>query len=142
MIVLDSWIFIEYFSDMENKSSADLVENPSDTRAISSAVLAEVKYRISKKFGNSKASDAIDAINSLPNLRILPVTKEIAEFAAELRLKYYSKERQLSYIDVINLATAIKIGCDKFYTGDPDFEGISEIEIKNIRQTKTNSIYK
>ena len=142
MIFLDSWVFIEYFSSNENKNSASLIENFTDTRAISSVVIAEVKYRISKKFDNIKASEAIDVINSLQNLRILPVTKEIAEFAAELRIKYYNKERQISYIDAINLATAIKVGCDAFYTGDPDFDGIDEIEIINIRKPETNSINK
>ena len=136
MIFLDSWVFIEYFSDEENKASAELAENPKDVKIISSAVIAEVKYRISKKFGNPKAIEAIDTINSLQNLKILPVTREIAEFAAELRLKYYSKDRQISYIDAINLATAIKAGCAVFYNGDPDFDGITEIEIKNIRKAQ------
>ena len=134
---VESWkMQVSFVQQTENKASAELAENPKDVKIISSAVIAEVKYRISKKFGNPKAIEAIDTINSLQNLKILPVTREIAEFAAELRLKYYSKDRQISYIDAINLATAIKAGCAVFYNGDPDFDGITEIEIKNIRKAQ------
>jgi len=136
MIFLDSWVFIEYFSENNNMRATELIENPDDTRVISSVVITEVKYVVAKKFGVSKASEVINVIQSLPNIRILPVTKEIAEFAAELRLKYYSRDRQISYIDTLNLATAIAVECSMLYTGDPDFNGINEITIKNIAGSK------
>src|SRR3989344_2091654 len=136
MIFLDSWVFIEYFSENNNRQAVELIENPGDTRVISSVVIAEVKYVIAKKFGISKASEVINVMYSLPNIRILPVTKEIAEFAAELRLKYYNRDRQISYIDTLNLATAIAVECNILYTGDPDFNVINEIAIKNIASSK------
>jgi len=33
----------------------------------------------------------------------------------------------VSYADIINLATALILKCDVFYSGDPDFKGIKEI---------------
>lgn len=74
-------------------------------------------------------------IESNESILIVPLTKEIAKTAADLRLKYYDKKiRDMSFIDAINLATGIFTGCDKFYTGDKDFDGITEIEVNNIRQ--------
>ena len=41
--------------------------------------------------------------------------------------KYYDrKNRQFSYADAIHLATALITGCDRLFTGDPDFIGIDE----------------
>lgn len=133
MIFLDSWTFIEYFSEKENNAAENLIENAKN-RVISSAVLLEIKYRIAKLFGLEHANNIVYIIENL-DIDIMPVTSEVASLAADLRLKYYDKKtRDLSFIDAINLATAILTGCEKFYTGDPDFKGIEEIKIENIRK--------
>jgi predicted nucleic acid-binding protein len=133
MIFLDSWVFIEYFSQPENNIVISLIENPNENIAISSVCLTEIKYRISKSFGIAKGNEIINLIESMKNITILPVTKEVAEFAADLRLRYYDKKHDLSFIDCVNLSTAILSNCEKLYTGDHDFEGINEIEIEIIR---------
>ncbi|MBI4895660.1 MAG: PIN domain-containing protein [Candidatus Aenigmarchaeota archaeon] len=133
MIFLDSWIFIEYFSKKDNKECIRIMEDKS-VKLITTTVLLEVKYRLTKLFDLERANYAMQIIEGLDNLKIMPVTKEIADLACDLRLKYYSdKRRDLSYIDTINLATSIITGCDKFYTGDKDFNGINEIEVVSIR---------
>ena len=66
------------------------------------------------------------------NIKVISVTEEIAELAGKLRAKYYSKERQISFIDCIHLATAIVSKAEKFVTGDKDFLGVEEIKIELI----------
>lgn len=130
MIFIDSWVFIEYF--FSRKKVEKIVEGE-ESKIISSACITEIKYKIAKHFGIEKANELMNIISSMKSLRILPVTKEVAEYAADLRLKYYSKSRQMSFVDCINLATAILSGCDKLYTGDIDFDGIEEIKTEIIR---------
>jgi predicted nucleic acid-binding protein len=92
-------------------------------------VLTELKYIIAKRYGIRKSDEVIHQILTLPNIKILPVSMDVALLAASLRIKYYHKEkRPLSYGDVINLATALIANCKVFYSGDPDFKGIEEIK--------------
>ncbi len=132
MIFLDSWIFIEYFAT-KNEKIIKLIEENTNIMIISSVCITEIKYKLSKKYGALQANEIITLINNIQNLKILSVTAEIAELAADLRLKYYSKKNELSFIDAINLATAIMTRCDAFYTGDPDFEDVKEIKIEIVR---------
>lgn len=132
MIFLDSWIWIEYFSEGKKlKESEALIKNISKNEGcvINPLVIAEVKYKIAKNFDIIKANKVIYIIENLPNLHILPITIEIAKLAVDLRLKYYHrKNKDLSYVDVMNLATAILSNCKTLYSGDPDFKDIEEIK--------------
>ncbi|MBS3099279.1 PIN domain-containing protein [Candidatus Pacearchaeota archaeon] len=131
MIFLDSWIWIEYFSDGEKlKESTEILEDITIEQGgvISTMVLTEVKYRIAKKFDVTKADWVITLIENFSNIKIIPVTKEIAKLSANLRLKYCNKTRNISYGGCINLATALLTSCKTFYSGDPDFKGIEEIK--------------
>lgn len=135
MIFLDSWIFIEFFAEGGKKKEVEsiLSEVKKGSKAIiSTLVLTEVKYRIGKKFSPEIGSEVVYFIENFPNIKIVPIVSGIAKLAADLRLKYYSKKRKLSFIDTINLATALVSKCEEFYSGDPDFEDIEEIKIKII----------
>ena len=134
MFFIDSWIWIEYFSDGHKYQKArEIIERlKEDKGSISTIVLTEVRYRITQRFGIHVANHLLQIVNSLSNLSILPVTSTIAVYAADLRTKYYSTKNQLSYADVIHLATATLSGCDVFYTGDPDFSDIEEIKVQII----------
>lgn len=133
MIFLDSWVWIEYFSENASKKVIDVVES-NGIKIISTAAILEIKYRLSKLLGVEKAASILYLIESLENVKILPLTNDIAHLAADLRLKYYDhKSRDLSFIDTVNLATSIITGCGKFYTGDKDFHGINEIEVVSVR---------
>jgi len=129
MIFLDSWIFLEFFSQSKKWVECDKIIKSSEKKAISSIVLMEIKYQGIKKFGAKKTKEILNEIKSSENIAIIDVTKEIAESAADLRLKYYDREdKPVSYADAINLATAIMTKCERFYSGDPDFRDMEEIK--------------
>ena len=69
-------------------------------------------------------------IDDLDAVECLPLVANVAAFAADLRYKYYERgSREFSFADAIHLATAtVYDECTVLYTGDPDFEGVDEIE--------------
>ena len=97
---------------------------------VAPTVVAEVSYRLRDVDGDGPAEEAVRAIRDYEHLESLPLVDEVANYAAELRHDYYeSGERELSYADAIHLATAVvHDDCGVLYTGDPDFEGVDEIE--------------
>jgi predicted nucleic acid-binding protein len=132
MIFIDTWVFVEFFSEGEKFKRVEKIINKikSGKKTVTSTmVLTELKYIIAKRYGIRKSDEVIHQILTLPNIKILPVSMDVALLAASLRIKYYHKEkRPLSYGDVINLATALIANCKVFYSGDPDFKGIEEIK--------------
>ena len=132
MIFLDSWVWIEFFEEGEKQKKADKIleaVNKGTDAVVSSVALTEIKYIITKKFGVEKAEEVLHKIESMPNLYIVPVSSEAAVLTADLRFKYYKKNySEFSYIDMINLAIALLTNCEKFYTGDPEFKHVKEIE--------------
>ncbi len=130
MIFIDSWVWIEFFSEGEKSKKAEKIIEKLEEKegVISSTVLMEVKYRIKKKFGRELSDRTIHAIEAFDNLTILPVNAKVAKYAADLRDKYYERNtREQSYADAIHLATAVLSDCETLYSGDPDFEDIDEI---------------
>ncbi len=132
MIFIDSWVWLEYLGNMPKSEECRKIIQSSETKIINTAVLLELKYHGTKKFGSDNTSQALNLIENEDSIEIIQITKDIAYLAADLRLKYYTNEKQISFIDTINLATAIISGCKIFYTGDKDFLGIKEIEVKII----------
>ena len=134
MIFLDSWVWLEYVFSGDKTEAAEAViqqANSSTTGGlIAPTVVAEVSYRVRVVEDATTAEEAVRAIQDYDHIESIPLIDEIAEFAAELRFKYYDRgDRALSYADVIHLATAtVYDECDVLYSGDPDFEGIDEIE--------------
>ncbi len=108
MMYIDSWVWIEFFSE-ENcyKKAEKVIDTLSDNRGIiSTVVLMEVKYQIKKKYGGELADRVIHIVESIDNLTILHVTSKVAKYSADLRDKYYKgNNRELSYADGIHLAT-------------------------------------
>ncbi|MBS3814812.1 PIN domain-containing protein [Candidatus Bipolaricaulota bacterium] len=135
MIFIDSWVWIEYFSKDERWREAEnvLKKLEEEKGIVSSLVLAEVRYRILRKFDAEKADRVLNAIENFDNLQIVPVTAEVAKYGADIRDKYYRRgEKELSYADAIHLSTAILVNCEELYSGDPDFLDIEEIKTKVI----------
>ena len=134
MICLDSWIWLEYVFEGEKWQEAENVierANAPDVGGIVPAtVIAEVSYRIRREKDTETAEETINAVRDFEYIEILPITDEIAEYAAALREEYYQRgDRELSYADAIHLAMATAIPeCDSLYSGDPDFKGVDEIE--------------
>lgn len=129
MIGLDSWIFLEYYSFGPKRNRCEKLIFNRDKKLISTVVLMEVIYKSMKKLGRIKTKEIVRDITSSTSTILVDVDRNVAEKAAELRLKYYKKGRELSYSDCIHLATAILSKCRKFYSGDPDFEDVKEIPI-------------
>jgi predicted nucleic acid-binding protein len=134
VIFLDSWVWLEFVFDGDSADSAESVierANSADEGGlVAPTVLAEVSYRIRSVENGETADEAIRAIRDYDHIESMPLVDDIGEYAAELRFDYYEPgERELSYADAIHLATAIAHDdCRALYTGDPDFEGIDEIE--------------
>ena len=134
-IYLDSWVWIEYFTTGQKSDKAEKIIESLEVKQgiISTIVILEVQYRLATKLGADVAEEIIRAVQSFESLSILPVTKQVVKSAVEIRLKYYHrKTRPLSYGDAIHIATAILARCDRIYSGDSDFENISEIHTEII----------
>lgn len=133
MIFLDSWIWLEYvFSGDQEEEAASLIQqanSPDEGGLIAPTVIAEVSYRIRVVEDEQTAAEAIRAIQEFEHIECVPLVAEIAEYAAELRFKYYQQgTRELSYADAIHLAVAsLHEECHTLYSGDPDFEDLDEI---------------
>ena len=135
MIFLDSWVWLEFFQEDEKAKEAEkaIEEMQEEGGVISSTVLTEVRYRIRTRFGEQEADRLTALITGFEELEIMPVTEEVAVYAADLRHKYYERsQNQISYADTIHIATAAMTECNKLYTGDPDFEEIEEVETEVV----------
>lgn len=134
MIFLDSWVWLEFVFDGDSADEAESVieraNSPDVGGLVAPTVVSEVSYRVRRVEDEETAEETIRAIRDFEHVESMPVVDDIGEYAAELRFEYCEPgERELSYADAIHLATAIVHGgCDTLYTGDPDFEGIEEIE--------------
>jgi len=134
VIFLDSWVWLEFLFSGDAAADAESVIRRADTAQtgglVTPTVLAEVSYRIRVVENAATAEEAVRAMREYDHVESVPVVDEIAEYAAELRHKYYERgDRELSYADAIHLATAaLHDDCDALYSGDPDFEALDEIE--------------
>jgi len=135
VIFVDSWVWIEFFAEDDRWRDAEAVLEriPEDGAVLAPTVLMEVWYRIQEKTDIERADRVVETIQRFEGLEIVPVTTEAALTAARLREKYYQRgERELSYADAIDLAIAVMTGCETLYSGDPDFEGLDEIETEIV----------
>lgn len=134
MIFLDSWVWLEFLFEGDQADNAEAVIERADTAdeggLIAPTVIAEVSYRIREQDDEATAEETIRAIRDYDHIESMPLIDAVAEYAAELRFKYYEPgERELSYADAIHLATAIlHDDCHTLYSGDPGFEEVEEIE--------------
>ncbi len=138
MIYLDSWVWISFFSDEMTAGKVEglLARVEAGEKAVMSVIgLMEIRYIISRRFGNEYSERIFTAITSFRNLLILPVNEECAVLGADLRRKYYDRiKNTMSYADAVHLATAILSGCREFYSGDPDFAAVDGIEVRLINR--------
>ena len=134
MIFLDSWVWLEFLFDGDAADAAESgierAASPSEGGLIAPTVIMEVSYRIRSVEDERTADEAVRAIRDYDNITSVPIVDEVGECAAELRFEYDDRsERNLSYADAIHLAIAtLHDDCEVLYTGDPDFDGVDEIE--------------
>jgi Predicted nucleic acid-binding protein, contains PIN domain len=65
-----------------------------------------------------------DVLYRSRNFRLLPIDASIAEVAANLRARY-----NLRTPDALQLATAIRAGCDAFLTNDATLKKVTELKV-------------
>ncbi len=137
-IGIDTYIFIELFSGEENRTKRaepvlkQIIEGYA-TGIISSAALTELYYHLNRYHGKEKTEYWIIYLQNLPNTEIISLDTDTAILAGRLRTKYYKKKfKEISYLDCMHIATAIKSSCTSFITGDKDFSGIEEIKVEII----------
>ncbi|CCQ35328.1 uncharacterized protein Nmlp_1117 [Natronomonas moolapensis 8.8.11] len=134
MIFLDSWVWLEFiFSGDKEDEAESLIEQANTAEEgglIAPTIIAEVSYRVRVVEDRETAKEAVRAIREFEYIESMPLIDDIAEYAAELRFKYYEPgERELSYADAIHVATAVvHDDCSELYFGDPDLADLDEIE--------------
>lgn len=134
MIFLDSGVWLEYLLSGDRADAAagviDSVATGNERGLVAPTVITEVAYRTRVVADAEAADEAIRAITGMEGLVVLPLVTSVAEYAAELRDKYYERgTREFSYADAIHLATAVvHDDCHTLCTGDPDFTDVEEIE--------------
>jgi len=69
------------------------------------------------------------AIEAESNFSVIAVTAPLAIHAAELRRKYYSKQKAFSYNDGLYLAIGIAESVDFMITTDPHLLGAQELKL-------------
>lgn len=131
MIYLDSWVWLEYGLGQEHEAvAADVIDRAREAGGVISTIgLTEVDYVLGRELDRDVADSVTSAIEDLEAVHVVPVSVEIARFASKLRSKYYDRQScEFSYADAIHLATATLLDCERFHTGDADFDAVDELE--------------
>lgn len=131
MIFLDTWVWCEYVfrGDAWEDAEAAIHTAREQGGVVASTVLAEVSYTIRRADDEATAIRTVEAVQDFENVRVAPVTADVALEAARLRSRYYERgDCEPSDADAIHLATAVMTGCSALYSGDSDFEPVEEIE--------------
>ena len=128
-LYLDTYVFMDMLSGKEELAHK-AKQYLKGYSVVSSVVFTEISFHVARRDVDSVA-EILYLIESLPNLRIIPVSHEIAKLAGMLRAKYRKRlEKKLTYFDCIHIATAISERCVKFITGDRGLRGVEEIEVE------------
>lgn len=132
-IFLDSYIFLEVFLNGSKQVRAEhilsKIKNGEFHCIISAFALLEIKYHILRKLGHENAERAAYILRTYPNIGIVDMDEPIAELAANIRFKYYDKnKRPMSFGDAVHIATAIHTECDMLISGEEDFRNLDEIK--------------
>lgn len=136
VIFIDSWVWLELaLAGDRRRKAADVVQRMQDEGGVvATTVLVEVGYRLRRTNGEKQADRVLAAMQRFDQLSVEPVTTAIALDAVEIQDTYYQRRSlELSYADAIHIATAVATGCDRLYSGDPDFENVSEIQTVVVR---------
>lgn len=130
MIYLDSWVWLEYGLDGDQRVTArNLIDDARENGgAVSTIALTEVDYILAREVDRKTADLVTSAMEDFETIHVVPVSSEVALRASRLRSKYYQRrENELSYADAVHVATAALLDCDELHTGDSDFERVDEV---------------
>lgn len=132
MLLLDTKPLVDFFKD-QSESVKKIISDSEEADielAISVITISELFYILSRFGGTDFAAACIDNLKS--QLKMEPVTAEIAQKAGEFKFRYAGKERKgLPMADAIIAATAFVHGAE-LVTNDPHFEKIKEIKARKV----------
>lgn len=132
MIYLDTYVMLDVFSGEKKlieKAKKYLEIAKKRGCVISTAVLTEVIFHLSRKGFENMVEDFLLFVDTFEKMKVVEVNREIAVMAGKLRHKYYRKpDCELSFLDCIHIATAIFTKCSKIITGDKTFLKVEEIK--------------
>lgn len=129
-VVLDTCIFIHYYDEIGEDADADiqtifyLIDEEAIDGIISVVTISEIikHLRDLEESGATSKSSIIEILESIEdNFYVVPLEYDIARDAGELKHRYSSKKRPLSYNDAFIASTAkflnaLLITCDgEFY---------------------------
>ena len=128
-IYIDTNMFIYYFEN--NPTYANKVEGlfeeiiGKNIQLISSELLYLELLVLPKKENNNKIIDLYTNIEKyIPNLRLVPVSKQVLIQASEIKADYNLKSP-----DSIHLATAKLENCKHFYTSDRKLKNYKDVKV-------------
>ncbi|MCX7969609.1 MAG: type II toxin-antitoxin system VapC family toxin [Armatimonadetes bacterium] len=102
--------------------------------AVSSVVTLTEVLTQPLRFGNfSLAQKYRNVLYQSRNFKLVQIDADIAEIAAELRSRY-----NLRTPDALQLAAAIKSGCDAFLTNDATLKKVAELKVLVLSELKLN----
>jgi len=131
-VAFDTMIFIYYFEGNNKYLSLlkRLFENveKGKIKAFTTVVsLSEILVRPLSLGEISLADDYKNAINTFPNLRVLPINQYMATLAADLKSKY-----KIKLPDAFQLASALISSSQIFITNDKALKKIKEIDVVTL----------
>ncbi len=112
-------LYVDLMRDIFKRLTAN------DFTACSSVItLTEVLVQPLRQNNQILAADYRDLLFNGANFQLFPLTPSIAERAAELRAKY-----NLRTPDALQIATALKNGCNAFLCNDNGLKRVTELQI-------------
>lgn len=107
------------------------IDNKEITGLTSVITLCEVLVHPIRNQNPTLKQKYLDILQNSPNFFTNPITASIAETAAELRAGY-----NLRTPDALQIAAALKNGCDAFLCNDNDLKRVTEIKILVLDEIK------
>lgn len=123
--VLDSWALLCYLEEPGNEKIIDLFEKAVESSRpllMSTVNWGEVYYQVVRRFGEAKAQEIEQLIQTLP-ITLVEANKELTREAARIKAT-----KRIAYADCFAIAVA-RLNKAELYTGDPEFK-VVEKEIK------------
>src|SRR5262249_38118731 len=109
------------------KATISLIDNGILDGFSSVIMLTEVLIQPFRNQDTKLAKAYQDILTGSSHFSLLPVSAEIAEYAAQLRPNYTLKTP-----DALHLATAIKTSCNVFLTNDIRLQRTTEIQVRTL----------
>ncbi len=90
---------------------------------LTSAITVEEYLVYPYSNGNIELEENFEKFLSYMNIKVIPIDKDIAKQGARVRANY----KEFKAMDALQIATAIKSGCDVFLTNDKQLKQENEI---------------